>query len=305
MDIHSGARSCPASRALMVDRVLEGWRVTDVAEAAGVSRTTVYKWLKRFREEGSAGLLDRTSRPHHSPRRTSPRRRELVVQLRQSRLTGRAIATKLRMPRSTVSRILRAAGLSRARDLDPPEPVVRYERATAGELLHLDIKKLGRFGQPGHRVLGDRSNRFRDRGIGWEYVHVAIDDASRLAYAEVLADEKGATCTAFLERALQWFADHGIRVQRVMTDNGPGYRSKQFGYALMQHGARHLFTRPYRPQTNGKAERFIQTLLREWAYVRAYASSQHRRRALRPWLRRYNHRRPHGSLDGQPPITRV
>lgn len=306
MDIHSGARSCPASRALMAKRVLEeGWRVVDVADAAGVSRTTVYKWIHRFKHEGEEGLKDRSSRPRDSPRRTSKRRRDLVLQLRRSRMTGRAIATRLGMPRSTVSRILRSASLSRARDLDPPEPVVRYERKAPGDLVHLDIKKLGRFCKPGHRVTGDRTGQSNHRGVGWEYVHVAIDDFSRMAYAEVLQDEKGKTCTGFLERAAVFFADHGIRIQRVMTDNGSGYRSKLFKAAVRGLGARQLYTRPYRPQTNGKAERFIQTLLREWAYVRAYRSSAYRRRTLRPWLRRYNCRRPHGSLDGRPPISRM
>jgi transposase InsO family protein len=290
----------------MAKRVLEkGWRVVDVAHAAGVSRTTVYKWIRRFEEEGEQGLKDRSSRPHDSPSQTPQRRRDLVLKLRRSRLTGRAIASRLGMPRSTVSRILRAARLSRARDLDPPEPVIRYERESPGELVHLDIKKLGRFQKPGHRVTGDRTGQSNHRGVGWEYVHVAIDDASRMAYAEVLQDEKGTTCTGFLERAAVFFADHGIRIQRVMTDNGSGYRSKLFKAAVRGLGARQLYTRPYRPQTNGKAERFIQTLLREWAYVRSYRSSAYRRRALRPWLRRYNHRRPHGSLDGRPPSSRV
>lgn len=306
MDIHSGARTCPASRALMVRRVLqEHWSVSAAGRAAGVSRQTVYKWLQRFDEQGDTGLQDRSSRPHDSPYRTTKTRRELVLRLRRSRLTGRAISAQLRMPRSTVSRLLRSAGLSRARDLDPPEPVVRYEREHPGELVHLDIKKLGRFHRPGHRVTGDRAGQPSHRRTGWEYVHVAIDDASRLAYAEVLKDEKRETCTGFLERAAVFYRDHGIRIERVMTDNGPGYRSIPFRAAVMALGARQLYTRPYRPQTNGKAERFIQTLLREWAYVRPYSNSSARRRALRPWLRRYNHRRGHGSLGDKPPISRV
>ena len=305
MDLHRGARTCPASRALMVDRLASGWRVSEVAEAAGVSRTTVYKWKRRWEAEGRTGLQDRSSRPRRSPRRTPQARRDLVIQLRRSRLSGRAISHRLRMPRSTVSRVLRQAQLSRARDLEPREPPRRYEREAPGELLHLDIKKLGRFRQPGHRVHGDRSNGRRDRGIGWEFVHVAIDDYSRVAYVEVLEDEKGITCAAFLERAVAYFADHGVRVQRLLTDNGGGYRSRAFKFAVHRLGARHLRTRPYRPQTNGKAERFIQTLLREWAYGRPYRRSSDRRRALAPWLRRYNQRRPHISLGGEPPFTRL
>jgi len=207
------------------------------------------------------------------------------------------------MPSSSVSRVLRRAQLSRARDLQPREPVVRYERSAPGELVHLDIKKLGRFRRPGHRVTGDRTNQ--SRGAGWEYVHVAIDDYSRFAYVEVLANEKATTCVAFLHRAVAFFRDHGIRVERVMTDNGSGYRSRHFAVAMLAIEAKHVFTRPYRPQTNGKAERFIQTLLREWAYRRPYRSSSDRRRALRPWLRRYNHRRRHGSLAGKPPASRL
>lgn len=306
MDIHSGARTCPASRALMVSRVREyGWPVTRAAAAAGVSRTTVYKWLRRFEQEGRSGLRDRSSRPHRSPRRTTEARRELVLRLRRSRLAGRTIADQLKMPTSTVSRILRAASLSRARDLEPVEPVVRYERSRPGELIHLDIKKLGRFSGPGHRVTGSREGQSQTGGLGWEYAHVVVDDATRLAYAEVFEDEKGATCAEFMRRAAVFFADHDICIERVMTDNGPGYRSHAFKAEVRKLGARHIFTRPYRPQTNGKAERFIQTMLREWAYVRPYASSALRRRALKPWLRRYNERRRHGSLRGQPPLKRV
>lgn len=304
MDMHSGARSCPASRALMAQRVRkEGWSVTSAAAAAGVSRTTVYKWLRRFDEEGVAGLRDRSSRPHRSPRQISKKRRDLILELRRSRMSGRAISHRLKMPSSSVSRVLRRAQLSRARDLQPREPVVRYERSAPGELVHLDIKKLGRFMRPGHRVTGDRTHQ--SRGAGWEYVHVAIDDYSRFAYVEVLANEKATTCVAFLQRAVAFFRDHGIRVERVMTDNGSGYRSRHFAAAMLAIEAKHVFTRPYRPQTNGKAERFIQTLLREWAYRRPYRSSSDRRRTLRPWLSRYNHRRRHGSLAGKPPASRL
>ncbi len=303
MDIHSGARTCPASRALMVQRRAEGWTKVAIAEAAGVSEQTVYKWLKRYDEEGPEGLQDRSSRPHRSPRQTPPERRKLVLELRRTRMCGRDVANQLNMPRSTVARIIKRAGLSRARDLEPREPVVRYERERPGELVHLDIKKLGRFKQPGHRVTGNRTGQSSGRGIGWEYVHVAIDDATRLAYAEVLADEKAPTAASFLARAAEYFADHGIlRIERVMTDNGACYRSRLFRAGVLQLGARHIFTRPYRPQTNGKAERFIQTLFREWAYRRPYQTSGHRRRALAGFLRRYNYRRGHGSLSDEPPL---
>ena len=210
MDLHRGARTCPASRGLMNKRLAEGWSVTDVAQAAGVSRTTVYKWKQRFRQQGSSGLFDRSSRPHHSPNRLPEKRCELVRQLRQQhRMSGRAISRRLKMPRSSVCRILRRGGLSRARDLVPQTLPRRYEREAAGELIHLDIKKLGRFRVPGHRVTGDRTSSQRDRGIGWEYVHVAIDDYSRLAYVEILEDEKAPSCVGFLQRAVVYFADAG------------------------------------------------------------------------------------------------
>ena len=208
------------------------------------------------------------------------------------------------MPRSTVARVLQRAGLQRLKLLEPRKPVIRYERKRPGELIHLDIKKLARIaGRVGHRIHGDRSKRIY--GAGWEFVHVAVDDHSRLAYAEVLADEKGATATAFLERAVVWFQRYGIRVERVLTDNGPCYLSHAFQLACIRHGIRALRTKPYRPQTNGKAERFIQTLIREWAYVRPYRNSKLRTRALRPWLSHYNLKRPHGSLGRKPPISRI
>ena len=216
---------------------------------------------------------------------------------------GRQIARRLRMSRSTVAAVLERVGLPRLRDLEPPEPVVRYERKRAGELLHLDIKKLGRIEKIGHRITGDR--RSRSRGAGWEYAHVAIDDASRLAYVEVLANEQADTTAGFLRRALIFFKRYGIRVERVMTDNGSAYVSHLFAALCRSQGIRHLRTRPYTPKTNGKAERFIQTLLREWAYARPYPSSRRRTMALPRWLSHYNHHRPHGSLGGNAPITRV
>ena len=304
MNLHSKARTCPASRELIAKRMLDGAWSEDQAATLGISARTAFKWLARYRAEGEAGLEDRSSRPHHSPRQTSADRQAAIVSLRREcRLTGQQIARRLRMPRSTVASVLKRAGLSRLRDLDPPEPVVRYERKRPGELIHLDIKKLARIVKVGHRMTGDR--RDTTDGAGWESVHVAIDDASRLAYVEVLANEQATTTVRFFRRAMAFFKRHGIRVERVMTDNGPAYRSGLFAQMCHTTGARHIFTRPYRPQTNGKAERFIQTLLREWAYKRIYETSARRAAALGAWLTYYNRRRPHGSLNDRPPISRV
>jgi len=289
----------------MVQRVLEeGWTVPETAEAAGISERTVYKWLARYRAKGIVGLLDRSSRPHHSPDSLAPERAELILQLRRCRKTGPQIARELGMARSTVARVLRRAGLARLRDIDPPEPARRYERERPGEMLHMDVKKLARIaGRIGHRIHGNRATRCR--GAGWEFVHVCVDDASRLAYVEVLDDERAITAIGFLKRALAWYRRLAIRVERVMTDNGSAYVSKLFRAACQRLGLRHLRTQPYRPRTNGKAERFIGTLVREWAYARPYRSSRIRTRALKVWLRYYNHQRPHGSLDGNPPISRI
>lgn len=302
MNIHSCARSCPASRLLLVTRVLkDGWQVAEAAEAAGLSERTAYKWLRRFREGGQAALQDRSSRPRRCPHRTSDKLEALVVELRHQRMTAPAIAGRLKMPRSTVSRILVRHRLSRLKLLEPQPPARRYEHSKPGSLLHLDIKKLARFEQPGHRVTGDR--RGQQRGHGWEFVHVCVDDYTRLAYVEILADEKGTTAAGFLRRALAWYRGLGIRVRRLLTDNGACYRSAAFRRA--RRHVRHSFTRPYRPQTNGKAERFIQTMLREWAYARPYANHRQRKKVLPLWLRRYNFNRPHGSLGRRPPASRL
>lgn len=304
MNIHTLAKTCPQSRLLLVQRInLEHWLVADAAEAAGISVRTAFKWLARYHREGTAGLLDRSSRPHNSPRRTRRERAELVVSLRRSRMTGQQIAGRLRMSRATVARILAHAGMSRIRDLQPPEPIKRYQRRRPGELLHVDIKKLGKIGRIGHRIHGDRHATVR--GIGWEFVHVCIDDASRLAYVEVLENERGNTCEGFLRRAVAWYREREIRVSQVMSDNGSGYISRHFRRAVRELRIGHIRTRPYRPQTNGKAERFIQTLLREWAYERPYKKSAHRRRRLIGWLRHYNEVRPHGSLAGKTPISQL
>ena len=304
MNIHSNARTCPNSRGTIVAHVKAKAWSADQAFAMGISTRTGFKWSRRFREDGPRGLLDRSSRPHRIPNLTGPTRTELVIKLRRCRLTALEIAKRLQMPRSTVSAVLKRAGLSRLRDLEPPEPVQRYEREAPGDLLHLDIKKLGRIrGGVGHRITGDR--RDTSRGAGWEFVHVAIDDYSRLAYVEVLANEQAETTVGFLKRALIFFRRHHVRVKRVLTDNGSAYISNLFAELCAQRSISHKRTRPYRPCTNGKAERLIQTLLREWAYKRPYTSSRRRTAALPRWLDHYNHRRPHGSLGGKSPIARV
>jgi len=304
MTLHRNAKTCPASRRLIAQRVLEkGWSLAAAAEAAGVSERTAFKWVDRCRREGELGLLDRSSAPHRQPNKTAGEREELIVLLRELRFTGPEIAETIGMPCSTVSAILTRRGLGRLRKLTDAEPERRYERPRPGELIHIDVKKLGKIGRPGHRVNGDR--RTRTRGIGWEFVHVAVDDATRLAYVEVLADEKATTAVAFLKRALGWFGDHGIRVQRVMTDNGSCYRSKLHRLACIGLGLRHLRTRPYRPRTNGKAERFIRTLINGWNDTGIYANSTERTAALPGWLAYYNTRRPHRSLANKPPATRL
>jgi transposase InsO family protein len=302
MDIHKNARTTPHSRAAIVTRITRlGESIKGVARAVGVCPKTVRKWVARA--QAGSGLVDRSSRPQHRPTATPTELLEHVVRLRRQRWTSVEIAGRLRLGRSTVARYLAQRGLARLRALQPAGPVQRYEHARAGELLHLDVKKLGRIGRVGHRITGDR--RARVRGIGWEYVHVAVDDASRLAYAEVLPDERGSTVTAFLWRALAWYRRHGIRVRRVMTDNAFAYLGHAFTALCELRGLRHLRIRPYTPRTNGKAERFIQTLLREWAYVRAYGSSRARHAVLPRWLHYYNWHRRHASLDGRPPISRV
>jgi transposase InsO family protein len=303
MNLHKNARLTEAGRALLVDRIKSGWAVRSAAEAAGVSRRTAHKWLARDRRGGERRLRDRSSAPRRSPRRTPAERIIEIERLRRERFSGPAIARALGMARSTVGAILRRLGLGKLKALDPRPMVVRYERALPGELLHLDIKSLGKIARPSHRVTGDRRDRVE--GIGWEHLHVAIDDASRLAYTEVLPSLGQEDATAFLKRALGWFERLGVKVQRVMTDNGSAYRSKLFAKALRTAGARHIRTRPYTPRTNGKAERFIQTSLREWAYARPYASSDERNRAIVTWIDSYNLNRPHTGIAGLTPWARV
>jgi transposase InsO family protein len=305
MDIHDNARTTRHSRMLMVQRLAGGWSVVAVAAAQGVSAKTVRKWRDRYHAEGETGLLDRSSRPHHSPRRLS-RATELEIEaLRRQRMTGPAIGRRLGRPLSTVGVVLRRQGLGRLSALVPRPPVIRYQRDAPGELIHIDIKKLGRIDGIGHRITGDRTGQSKSRGIGWEYVHVAIDDASRLAYTELLPNERKESAIGFTGRAIDWFARHGAPVERIMTDNGSAYRSHAFRDLLVGRAVKHKRTRPYTPRTNGKAERFIQTSLREWAYAQPFETSAERAQAMLPWLTNYNTNRPHSALGGKPPLSRI
>ena len=304
MNVHKNARLTPAGRALLARRVASGWTAKSAAEAAGVSLRTARKWIGRHRRGGERRHHDRSSAPRRCPRKVAETRIGEIEQLRRQRMTGPAIAQALGMARSTVGAILRRLGLGKLKALEPKPAVIRYERSAPGEMIHLDIKKLGRFDVAGHRATGDR-RKGCSRHAGWDFLHVCVDDASRLAYTEILPSERKEDTTAFLERALAWLNHHGVSVERVMTDNGSAYRSKLFRKALDQAGARHVRTRPYTPRTNGKAERFIQTSLREWAYAKPYASSAERTQAIGPWTEAYNLTRPHAGIGGLTPWTRV
>ena len=304
MRLHGNAKTTPVARVLIVQRVeVDGWTVAETAEAFGVSTRTVHKWRARLRAEGPSGANDRRSVPGRIPHRTQERRAAALLRLRRQRWPQHAIAQRLQMPRSTVGAVLRRHGLGRLPPLTAPPPVVRYERARAGELLHVDIKALGRIGQIGHRIHGDQ--RRRSRGIGWEHAHVCIDDASRVAYVELRPTATAADAVAFVRRAVRWFARRGVRTERIMTDNGSAYLARPFAALCAELQVRHVRTRPYTPRTNGKAERFIQTLLREWAYVRPYRSSAWRQRALPRYLRHYNGSRLHSSLNFTAPLSRL
>jgi len=305
MNVHKNARLTPAGRALLVSRVEAGWPVKRAAEAAGISVRTAYKWLGRHRLGGERRHHDRSSAPSRCPRTTPPQRVAEIERLRRERLTGPQIARLLGMARSTVGAVLRRLGLGRLSALEPRPEVIRYERARPGELIHIDIKSLGKIDGVGHRITGDRRGQSRNRGIGWDHLHVAIDDASRLAYTEILPSLGQEDATAFLQRALAWYARLGVNVERVMTDNGSAYRSRLFAQALRQAGARHVRTRPYTPRTNGKAERFIQTSLREWAYARPFQSSAQRAADIAPWTDAYNRNRPHSALGQLSPWQRL
>jgi transposase InsO family protein len=302
--LHRNAKTCPASRLLLCRRVIdEGWSLKDAAAAAGLSERRAAAWLKRFREEGVAGLEDRSSAPRRIPHRTSPERERAIIALRELRFTAAEIAEALGMAQSTVSAVLKRLGRGRLPRIQEPDN--RYERARPGELVHVDVKKLGRIEAPGHRVTGRHPRHYRSRGAGWEYVHVCVDDCTRVAYVEVLPDERPETAVGFLRRAAAFYAAGGVNVERLMTDNGNPYRSRLHARACQELGIRHLRTEAYRPRTNGKAERFIRTLLGGWAYRHAYRSSAERTAALGPFLDFYNRRRPHRGIGGRAPAVKL
>lgn len=303
MDIHKNARLTFRSREALAQHVASGIRLKVAAESFQVTPKTAAKWVRRYRAEGKLGLLDRSSRPHRSPRATSSSRVALVIELRRQYRPAYQIAQSTGLSPATVSRILQRAHLNRWRDLHPAPPVVRYEHPHPGDLLHLDIKGMTRYQRVSIR--GDGRRRGRPQFAGWEALHVAIDDHSRLAFSQLLPDQKADTTIAFLSGAVAFYAQHGITIRRLLTDNGSCYRSRLFRQACHQLGIRHHFTRPYTPRTNGKAERFIQTALREWAYARHWTNSEERDLHLLPWLQHYNCTRPHGSLGYAPPISRA
>ena len=304
MNNHKNARLTVHGRLLLVRRIVEhGLRPVEAAQAMGVSPRTAYKWLHRYRTEGEAGLQNRSSRPHQCPHATSTALEKRVIKLRRQRQTYRQIALSLGLSQCTVARILVRAGLNRLSHLEPARPDNRYEHDAPGDLLHLDIKKLGRFKRPGHRVTGSRINTPK-QGPGWEYVHIAIDDHSRIAFGSIHPDETARSACKALIKAVRYYRRLGIRFQRVLTDNGAAYKSKAFGRLCRKLGLVHKRTRPYTPRTNGKAERFIQTALREWAYARSYKTSTERAEHLAPWIHQYNWHRPHASLNYLPPISR-
>lgn len=304
MNNHKNARLTTHGRVLLVKRIVEqGLRPREAAQAAGVSPRTAYKWLKRYKEDGLEGLENRSSRPLSCPHATGEAVSRRVTVLRRERKTYREISQLVGIGQSTVARLLSRLGLNRLSSLEPAKPIIRYEYDEPGGLLHLDIKKLGRFHKPGHRVTGDRLGN--SRNAGWEYVHVAIDDHSRVAFSAILPDEQGKSACAFLIKAVRYYAALGIQIRRLLTDNGPCYKAQRFKRLCKRLGLKHMRTRPYTPRTNGKAERFIQTALREWAYARSYECSGQRADHLLPWLHQYNWHRPHASLAYLPPISRA
>jgi len=314
MNVHENARLTAHSRAELVRRVLDQGQARKVVAAAfGVDPKTVGKWLARFQAEGAAGLADRSSRPQRLRQPTPLQTQEQIIALRRRRFTGQQIAREVGVSPATVSRVLRRARLNRIRDLEPAEPVRSYERDHPGDMIHIDIKKLGRFDQPGHRITGDRTGQSSTRGErggktygqGWEFVHVCIDDASRIAFSQILPDEKASSAVPFLKAAIDYYASLGVTVTRVMTDNGSCYKAFAFRDACKTLGLKHIRTKPYTPKTNGKAERFIQTALREWAYAHQYQTSERRAAELPFWLHRYNWHRPHGGIKLQTPISRL
>jgi transposase InsO family protein len=306
MDTHKNARLTPKGREQMVRAVVDGgMSKAGAARQFNTTPKTVANWLNRFLAEGVEGLRDRSSRPLSSASQTPPATCAAIEALRRQRYTGKQIAAQVGVSPATVSRVLRRLGLNRLSALEPAEPVRRYEREKPGEMIHIDIKKLGRFNKIGHRITGDRTGQSNSRGVGWEYVHVAVDDHSRLAFAKVMASERKQSAIAFLKEAVAYYDSLGVKVERVMTDNGSCYKSFAFRRACRRLGLRHIRTKPYTPKTNGKAERFIQTSLREWAYAQAYPNSQERKAELPIWLHRYNWHRPHSGIDGKPPVSRL
>lgn len=310
MNIHKNARLTPHGRERLARAVIErGLTPEAAARDAGVSPRTAFKWIARFKAGGVAALQDKPSRPHRLRAPTPDAVVARIETLRRQRMSGARIAKITGVSPATVSRILKRLRLSRLKDLDPPEPVRRYERDNPGDLIHIDIKKLGRFERPGHRVTGDRtrqsSPRGRGQGYGWECVHVCVDDASRIAFTAIKPNEKAKSAVAFLREAVAYYKSLGVAPKRVMTDNGSCYKAKAFAKACQRLGLKHIRTKPYTPKTNGKAERFIQTTLREWAYARSYDTSDQRALHLAPWTHDYNWHRPHGSLNSQPPISRL
>jgi transposase InsO family protein len=310
MDVHQNARLTPRGREAMVRAVVDyGATNAEAAWRFNITPKTVGKWVGRFRADGVAGLHDRSSRPLSSPSQTALATCDTVEALRRQRRTQAAIAAETGLSRATISRILKRRGLSLLSAIEPAEPRPRYERATPGEIIHIDIKKLGRFNATGHRITGDRTGQSNQRSAGnapgWEFVHVAIDDHSRVAFGQILPNEKQASAVAFLGATADHYRRLGVQIARVMTDNGSCYNSRAFAQACRQRGIKHIRTKPYTPQTNGKAERFIQTALREWAYATAFNTSEQRRAELPRWLHRYNWHRPHASLGGISPISRL
>ena len=307
MDTHKNARLTPKGREEMVLAVVDGGQnYAAAARKFNTTPKTAAKWVKRFRAEGVNGLRDRSSRPLSSDSHTPQATCDAIEVLRRQRYTGKQIAAEVSVSPATVCRVLKKRGLNKLSTLEPAEPIRRYEREKPGELIHLDIKKLGRIGSIGHRITGRYPGVVnRHHGIGWEFVHVCIDDASRVAFVQVLPDQRKESAVAFLEAAVDYYAKLGVRIERVMTDNGSCYQSKMFRAACKRLGLRQIYTRPYTPRTNGKAERFIQTALREWAYACAYHNSDQRSAELFRWLHRYNWHRPHGSLKANTPISRL
>jgi len=305
MDMHKNARLTPHGRERLVKMVLSGQTPQAASEAAGVCPRTGRKWVERFKQEGVAGLQDRSSRPHRLRQPTAPEVIERIESLRRQRMPGNEIAATVGVSAATVSRVLKRLGLNKLSALEPAEPPRRYERERPGEMIHIDIKKLGKFNQIGHRITGDRKGQSNSRGVGWEFVHVCIDDASRVAFSKVMKSERQGCAVAFLKAAVAYYASLNVTVERVMTDNGSCYRSGKFARACRRLRLKHIRTKPYTPRTNGKAERFIQTSLREWAYARAYLNSKQRAKELPFFIHRYNWHRPHASIGRKPPITRL